>query len=191
MTGSRRLRSAAGLVLAVLLFAFEAPASRGQTALDLPERGVPEWNLFAGYGHWVRVNPVEVREQLALVQPEIGWRLSSRLEYVIEGHFVEFWHPRGYALGVLPLGARFFFLRGGLAPYVGIGAGVCWTDLRTIELNRRFNFVLQGGLGLRKTLSDHRAVTVDVRWMHDSNAGTVQPNIGLNAYLVLAGWRFR
>ena len=72
-----------------------------------------------------------------------------------------------------------------------MGAGVSWTDLHIIELSRRFNFILQGGLGVRGPLGELQGWMVEARWYHYSNANTVLPNLGFNAIEVLGGWRFR
>ena len=64
----------------------------------------------------------------------------------------------------------------------------CWTDLDVIELSRRFNFIVQGGLGVQGAGG---AWTVEARFLHYSNANTVLPNLGLNSVVLLVGWRLR
>lgn len=174
----------------VLAFAFDA-ASAGQTPLSLPERGKPELSLFAGFGASVRLNRGRTEERLLMAQPQAGFRLGPRLEYLIEGHLAKYFRPDGFAAGLAPLGARYFFGSGNVAPYFGLGAGFGWTDLKVEEIDRRFNFMLQAGLGVRGTPRPGRAWMVEARWLHYSNAGTVLPNLGLNAVVLLGGWRFR
>jgi Lipid A 3-O-deacylase (PagL) len=188
--GTRRriARLAAGALLALACPPRPAEAS---DALDLPEKGRPEFSILAGYGHWIHVNPGRTREQLGMFQPQLGLRAGRRLEYLVEGHLAEYWGPRGFAAGLVPLGARYFFSGRGLDPYFQLGAGLCWTDLRVVEIDRRFNFILQGAAGLRRSLEPGRAWTVELRWLHYSNAGTVRPNYGLNALVLLGGWRLR
>jgi Lipid A 3-O-deacylase (PagL) len=177
-----------GLVLA--LSAAALGAASAQAPLQLPERGRAEFSLFAGFGYGVKINRGRTEEQLLAVQPQTGIALGPRFEYLIEAHFAQYFRPDGYALGLVPLGARYFFATGSVAPYVGLGAGFCWTDLQITELDRRFNFILQGGLGVRATPRAGHAWMVEARFLHYSNAGTVLPNLGFNAVVFLAGWRF-
>jgi len=130
-------------------------------------------------------------EDMVLVVPSMGFSLGSHFQYVLEGHFAGFFNPGGYMLGLLPLGVRYSIGEGRTVPYVSIGAGFGWTDLIQLEeIDRRFNFLLQGSLGVRQALSNGQAVTFEARFSHISNAGTVLPNLGLNCVVFLVGWRF-
>jgi len=162
-----------------------------QEPLDLPAHGREEFSILAGFGYGVKLNSGRTEEQLLTVDPQIGIGLGSRFEYVIEGHLAKYFRPDGFAAGLVPLGARYFLGAGKVAPYVELGAGFGWTNLEVIELSRRFNFVLQGGLGIRGTPRAGQAWTLEARWIHYSNANTVLPNLGLNAAALIAGWRFR
>jgi hypothetical protein len=124
--------------------------------------------------------------------PSVAFRLNSRLEYVVEGHFAQYFTPRGYMIGLMPLRGRFHFGRGRTLPYVNVGLGFGWTDLTDLEeIDRRFNFLLQPSIGLRHAISESQALTLEVRLNHISNGGTREPNLGLNSLVVLGGWRFR
>jgi lipid A 3-O-deacylase len=95
-------------------------------------------------------------------------------------------------IGVVPLGGRFSIGSGPVFPYIEFGAGCGWTDLDKLpEIDRRFNFTLQGGAGVRGALRDGQAWTLEARLSHSSNANTARPNISLNCLVLLAGWRFR
>ncbi len=92
----------------------------------------------------------------------------------------------------MPVGARFFFGGARAQPYASLGAGFGWTDLTGLdEIDRRFNYLLQGSVGMRSRLPDGSAWTLEARMSHISNAGTVLPNLGLNTLVFLGGWRFR
>ncbi len=150
------------------------------------------WSAEAGAGFQVHVNRGRSHERVILFEPGVNFRLGPRIEYTVEGHFARFVRPNGYMLGLVPVAARYYFGRGRTLPYFGIGAGLGWTDLVPLdEIDRRFNFLLQGGAGLRHAVSQRGEWTAEVRWDHISNAGTEKPNLGLNSMIFLLGWRFR
>ncbi len=150
-----------------------------------------EWSLPAGYGFSVKVNRGRSDEQLFLFEPGVAFGLGPRLEYLVEGHFARYFTPAGYMVGLVPLGGRYYFGVSPLHTYFSLGAGLGWTDLTELdEINRRFNFLLQGALGVRRSLQNGQAWTLEMRWVHISNAGTVKPNLGLNSLVFLFGWRF-
>jgi hypothetical protein len=153
----------------------------------------PEWGVAAGGGFAFRFSGRPgTNENVLLLTPSASWRLSSRLEYVAEGHLAYYFGPHGYMVGIVPIGGRFSIGGGPVVPYVELGAGCGWTDLDKLpEIDRRFNFILQGGAGVRGKLLGGDAWTVEARLSHYSNANTVAPNIGLNCVVLLAGWRFR
>jgi hypothetical protein len=179
------------LGLAFILLAGAALPLAGQASPDPPTTGKLEVSLFAGFGYGVKLHFGRTEEQLLLVSPQVGIPLGPRFEYLIEGHLAKYFRPAGFAAGLVPLGARYVFASGRVAPYVELGAGFCWTNLEVIELSRRFNFIVQGGLGVRGVPGLGQRWTVEARFLHYSNANSVRPNLGLNAAVLLAGWRFR
>jgi hypothetical protein len=128
---------------------------------------------------------------MLLLAPQAGFRIGRRFEWIVEAHLAQFFRPDGWTVGLVPASARYFFADGPLAPYFGVGAGLCWTNLQIEEIDRRFNFLLEAGAGIRGTPRSGRAWMAELRWVHYSNAGTVRPNLGFNAVVLLAGWRFR
>jgi hypothetical protein len=184
------MRSIPGFLAAALLLG----ATRLACAQSEP--GPPDgWlhlGLAAGYGFSVHFNRGRADERLALFAPSLGLRLSSRLDFVVEGRFEQDSAPKGYILGFLPLGARLSLGRRRTVPYVSIGAGFGWTNLVLLEeVDRRFNFLLQAGLGMRREFSKGQALTFEARLCHLSNAGTQRPNLGLNSLVLLTGFSFR
>ena len=170
-------------------------ASAQQTAGDappLPAGAPPEWGVEAGYGFSVHLNRGRSAEHLLLLEPSVGLRLGSRLQYVIEAHIAHYLTPHGSMVGAMPVGARYLFGRGRTLPYFSIGAGLGWTDLTSLEeIDRRFNFLLQASAGVRREMSEKQAWTFEARLSHISNGGTELPNLGLNCLVFLAGFRFR
>jgi opacity protein-like surface antigen len=74
-------------------------------------------------------------------------------------------------------------------PYVEVGAGLVWTDLgdRIPEKGSQLNFNLQMGTGLSYVVTATTSVNVSYRFQHISNAGTAEPNHGIDAGVVLIG----
>ena len=173
---------AAALALSAVLCAAAAPAQDAQPKT--------EWTLTLGYGHTVElVHAADTSDHLALFMPQWGRRLSNVVEYVAAGHFAGYFgDANGYFLGILPAGARFQLPNTPLHPYFVFQAGFGWTDLKIIEINRRFNFILTGGFGLRFPKASESGL-LEIRLVHYSNAGTVLPNYGLNSIALVAGWR--
>jgi len=185
-----RLPSAA---VAVALLLGMPASSRGQTSpAPIPGNRPAEWGIAAGYGPSVRLNRGRSQERVLLFEPSLGVRLGRRLEYIVEGHVSHYFAPSGYMVGVMPVGARLYLGGGRVLPYVSIGAGLGWTNLQRLdEIDQRFNFLLQGSLGLREALSETRAWTIETRLAHVSDAGMTVPNLGLNSAVLLLGLRFR
>ena len=180
------------VVAAALLLVTGAAAAQDAEKPPIPEGRPPEWGLQAGYGFSFEVNGGRSHEYLFLFEPNVGIRLGSRFEYVAEAHVARYLSPEGYMVGIVPIGARYNFpSTTAIRPYAYVGVGAGWTDLtRLDEIDRRFNFLIQGSIGLRGAVTDTQAWTFEARYSHVSNAGTELPNLGLNCLVFLAGWRF-
>ena len=123
--------------------------------------------------------------------PAVAYAFSRQFELFVEGPLSGFFTPDGYMLGIVPIGGRYSFSAGATQPYLALGAGFGWTNLDELdELDRRFNYILQACVGVRWNRPDLSAWSLEARISHISNAGTVLPNLGLNAIVFLAGWRF-
>ena len=68
-----------------------------------------------------------------------------------------------------------------------LGGGILWTSLDTREIDRRFNFQILYGLGVRLLPRRGPGWIIEVRNHHISNAGTAGENLGINAATVMAG----
>jgi hypothetical protein len=185
--------------LRALLGNFALACARILGAQDLPPADAADasfgsrlkWSVAAGYGFSVKLSRGRSEEQLVLVTPAVAYPFSRRFELFVEGHLAGYFRPDGYMLGIVPIGARYQFSAEAVQPYVAIGAGFGWTNLEELdELDRRFNYILQGGVGLRWNQPAGGAWTLEARIDHLSNAGTVLPNLGLNSLVFLGGWRF-
>jgi hypothetical protein len=180
------------LASAIALTGIFSARALAQESPPLPPSEPIRWSVEAGYGHSVKVNRGNSKENLVLFIPSADIRLGPRLEWTVEGHVAQYFTPSGYMLGVMPVGARYFFGRGATLPYFSIGAGLGWTDLVELdEIDRRFNFLLQASAGIRHRVGTRGEWTLEARWDHISNGGTELPNLGLNSVVLLFGWRFR
>lgn len=67
-----------------------------------------------------------------------------------------------------------------------IGSGPVYLSIDSKEQGRAgFNFLNQFGLGGRVDIAENRAITFGYRYRHISNAGTSQPNRGINTNAVV------
>ncbi len=185
--------------LGVLWFCASAATAQSDPA-SLPDDGggpipagrPPEWSFAEGVGFTLNVNRGRSHEFGLYAHPGVSFRLSSRFEYLVEGHFCHFVSPGGYMVGLMPIGGRISIGHGLPQFYATFGMGAGWTNLAKLdEIDQRFNFLLQTGVGLRNPISDTQAWTVEMRWSHISNAGMSTPNLGLNQLVFLGGFRFR
>ena len=107
-----------------------------------------------------------------------------------EAAFIQYTEPLTAYFTALTPTVKYVFLPGGrLRPYLEAGAGVVWTDLggRIPEKGSQFNFNLQVGVGLSFLFTPTSSLNLSYRFQHVSNAGTAEPNQGIDAGVVLIG----
>jgi Lipid A 3-O-deacylase (PagL) len=157
-------------------------------AASAPAAVAAEWRLAGGYGRTIRLGPTNSDVGYAALLPQGAWALSPRLQYVVEGHVSRWFGPDAWTAGLVPVGARLVLgdPTAARAPYVSIGAGFAWTGLEDLEeIDRRFNYVLQGSVGVRF----EKGWIAEARFLHLSNGNTAGRNLGINAVTVLLGSR--
>ncbi len=136
---------------------------------------------------------------LLIAQPQIGFVVRDfesspvrRFEMVGEGILGGSVHPGGRLLG----GALFFRLhaknRRSWVPFLDLGAGMQNTTLhlRVPELSGSLQFSPQVGLGVQYFVRPQRAIVLEYRYLHMSNAGIEPPNHGFNASMLTLGFRW-
>ncbi|HTS68310.1 MAG TPA: acyloxyacyl hydrolase [Terriglobia bacterium] len=164
-------------------------------------RGI--WTFGAQLGYtmeygldWHEVSHI----QMLIAQPQFGLIVRDlqrsplrRFEIVNEGILGSAVHPApayvlGYAL-LLRLDGR---EHGRWMPFLDAGAGVQRTPLSTHvpELNGTTQFSPQAGLGLQYFIRPQRALVVEFRTLHMSNANLVPPNMGFNSGMLTVGFRW-
>lgn len=107
-----------------------------------------------------------------------------------EALFIQYVDPlTTYLAAVTPTAKYTFLVSERLRPYVEAGAGLVWTDLadRIPEKGSQFNFNLQVGAGLSYFVAPTTSINLSYRFQHISNAGTAEPNHGIDAGVVLIG----
>ncbi len=77
-------------------------------------------------------------------------------------------------------------------PFVDAGAGVSATEIGPPDLSGTFEFNLQANLGMQWFMRDDLALSLQVGYLHISDAGIHHPNDGVNCVKVMAGinWFF-
>ncbi|MDF0667514.1 MAG: acyloxyacyl hydrolase [Nitrospira sp.] len=98
--------------------------------------------------------------------------------------------PTGaYGIGFTPKVGYTFASFGRVKPYLEAGGGPIWTnfDGRIPEQGSNFNFLAWGGGGVTYDLTERWALNAGVRFSHISNAGTANPNAGVNYLLPFVG----
>jgi lipid A 3-O-deacylase PagL len=178
------------LILILLVGGNAAHSGGAQPASPRTRSG--EWFLVGGYGATVEIGPTRTAASLALLAPQWSLPLTRRVEYVVEGSLNRYFAPSGYFGGLVPFGARISAGSERLRYHFSAGAGLGWTDLTELpEIDRRFNFLLQGGLGVRWNAAERGDRFVELRLVHLSNGGTAGRNLGLNSLALVGGWRIR
>jgi lipid A 3-O-deacylase len=162
-----------------------------------PEDGGREFQVWTGGGYSVPggtsdtgVWNVGVRYGWILTQPHGPGFLNGRFEYVLDGVPVFLIFQRyntAYGGGFSPLGLKWdFAARGRIEPYLELNGGTLFTNHQVPTGTSAVNFTDAAALGMH-ILGDKHAFSVEVRYMHISNAGLSSPNPGINTVQVRLG----
>lgn len=179
------------LAAAVLLFCGLAGA---QARL---EDGGHELQLWSGGGHSVSggasgigVWNAGLRYGWILTRPHGPGFLKGRFEYAVDAVpvFLVFQPANtAYGAGVNPLNLKWnFATRGRVVPYLELSGGTLFTTHDVPTGTSAVNFTSGAALGAHLLGSDH-SWSLEVRYMHISNAGLTSPNPGINTIQVRLG----
>ncbi|MFQ5658439.1 MAG: acyloxyacyl hydrolase [Candidatus Methylomirabilales bacterium] len=165
--------------------------------------GKQEIALAAGYAFDISGGTESEIEdiQYAFLAPRWGIGITDPLggnawyrgnvELLGEGQFFFETEPTGGFAGGIAVLFRYNFLPDGkFIPFVEAGAGILGLDFDVAGQRDGFNFSPQGGLGFHYFVSERTALTGEWRFLHISNAGTRDPNDGINSSLFLLGVSF-
>lgn len=97
-------------------------------------------------------------------------------------------HPGdSWVVSLAPVVRYLFGYPATVVPFVELGLGLTWTDIREPDLGGDFQFNSQGGAGVYLFDRPQLAYTLQYRFVHYSNAGIRRPNGGVNIHAVLIG----
>jgi lipid A 3-O-deacylase len=166
-------------------------------AEDRPEEGGHELQVWTGGGRSVPGGTKDtgvwnagLRYGWILTAPHGPGFLNGRFEYAIDAvpAFVVFQpHNTAYGAGVNPLGLKWIFAtRSHVEPYLELNGGTLFTSHDVPDRTSTVNFTSGAAFGLH-FLGQH-AWSLEVRYMHISNAGLATPNPGINTVQVRLGF---
>lgn len=162
-----------------------------------PEQGSHEVQVWAGGGHSVSggrgntgVFNAGLRYGWLLTGPHLPGILRGRFEYAVDAVPVFFvFQPANTAYGVSfdPLGLKWNFERHGrFSPYLELCGGTLFTNHNVPPGTNTVNFTPQAALGMHILGARHN-VSLELRYLHISNAGLATPNPGINTLQVRLG----
>src|SRR5262250_578543 len=186
-------------VLLVLFLPALALSALGQSApQDAPEKSGHEVQVWAGGGHSVSggthdtgVFNVGLRYGWVLTGSHGPALLKGKFEYAVDAVpvFLVFQPANtAYGFGVNPLGLKWNFVsRGRISPYFELGGGTLFTTHSVPTGTSSINFTSGAALGFHH-LGDKMTWSLDLRYMHISNAGLENLNPGINTVQVRLGF---
>jgi Lipid A 3-O-deacylase (PagL) len=178
----------------VLILLVISGTSRAQSA---PEEGGHEVQVWTGGGYSVPGGTSSTGAFNAGLR--YGWVISGlhlpgflrgRFEYAVDGVpvFLVFQPANtAYGVGFDPLGLKWNFRRQGrFSPFLELTGGVLFTNHNVPAYTNTVNFMDQAALGAH-ILGAKYNVSVELRYMHISNAGLGNLNPGINTLQVRLG----
>jgi hypothetical protein len=180
------------IAAAVLLCASLARAQAG------PGEGSHELEVWTGGGHGLNGSTSDTgvwnvggRYGWILTGPVGPGFLRGRFEYAVDVVPIFCVFQRNgatYGGGVNPFALDWIFVpRHNVAPYVDLGGGTLFTTEKVPPEISHINFTTSGALGLH-FIRQKYTWSVDVRYMHISNAGLTVHNPGINTLQVRLGF---
>ena len=162
-----------------------------------PEQGGHEIEIFAGGGHSVSGGRGDtsafnagLRYGWVITGPHLPGFLRGRFEYAVDAVPVFFvFQPANtaYGAGFDPITLKWNFVRHGrLSPYIELCGGVVFTNQNVPTYTNTVNFMDQAALGTH-ILGAKYNWSLEVRYMHISNAGLANLNPGVNTVQVRLG----
>ena len=162
-----------------------------------PEKGGHEVQIWAAGGNSVSggrastgVFNAGLRYGWILTGPHLSGLLRGRFEYAVDAVpvFLVF-QPANIAYGVSfdPLGLKWNFERHGrFSPYLELCGGALFTNHDVPTGTNTVNFTPQAAFGTH-ILGAKYNVSLELRYLHISNAGLATPNPGINTVQVRLG----
>jgi hypothetical protein len=174
-------------------------------AQDGPERGGHEIQVWAAGGHSVpggtkdtSVADIGVRYGWVITPAYLPGLLRGRFEYAVDVvplYLVFQPANTAYGAGFDPLVLKWNFeRRGKFSPYLELSGGTLFSNVNIPTYTNTVNFTPSAAFGTH-ILGAKYNWSLEVRYLHISNAGLASPNPGLNTVQVRVGvgrfWRGR
>jgi lipid A 3-O-deacylase len=168
-----------------------------------PEEGGHEVQIWAAGGHSVPggtsdtgIFDVGLRYGWVITGAHLPGILRGRFEYTVDAvpaYLIFQPANTAYAVGFNPLGLKWNFeRRGRFSPYLELGGGVLFSDHNVPTYTNTVNFSPSAALGTH-ILGEKYNWSLELWYLHISNAGLATPNPGLNTVQVRLGvgrfWR--
>ncbi len=181
--------------LGLLLLVFSVAETRAQSG---PEEGGHDLQIWTGGGHGTNgsqsgdgVFNIGARFGWILLDPHGPGFLKGRFEYAIDVVPVFVVTQAGgaaYGAGVNPFALKWNFSgHDNVVPYIDIGGGTLFTNIKTPPDTSHVNFTTSGAIGAHFLRSKYN-LSAELRFMHISNAGLHRPNPGINTIQVRLGF---
>jgi lipid A 3-O-deacylase len=181
----------------LLVFFFLLATTTLICAQDGPEQGGNEVQVWAGGGHSVpggtsltEAFNAGIRYGRVITGPHWPGMLRGRFEYAVDLVPVYLiFQPanRAYGWGFNPLVLKWNFeRRGRFSPYFELSGGTLFSNHNIPSFTNTVNFTPSAALGTH-ILGEKYNWSVDVRYLHISNAGLARYNPGLNTVQVRLG----
>jgi lipid A 3-O-deacylase len=162
-----------------------------------PQQGGHEIEIWTGGGHSVSGGRGDtsafnagLRYGWILTGPHLPSFLRGRFEYAVDAVpvFLVFQPANtAYGAGFDPIALKWNFeRRGRLSPYLELCGGTLFTNHDVPQYTNTVNFTDQAALGVH-VLGARYNWSLELRYMHISNAGLATPNPGVNTVQVRLG----
>jgi hypothetical protein len=182
------------LSFVIVIFVAAAGAGFAQAG---PEYGGHEVQVWMGGGHSVPggtsntgIFDLGLRYGWVLTEAHLPWVLRGRFEYAVdtEPAYLIFQPANtAYGVGFNPFALKWDFeRRGRLSPYFELSGGTLFTDHSVPTYTNSVNFTSAAALGTH-VLGEKYNWSVELRYLHISNAGLANFNPGLNTVQVRVG----
>jgi hypothetical protein len=167
-----------------------AAAAPGSVAGPVPPSGRFGVDVAAGPAFEVATAGERQSQRAVLGVPALTIRLFSWLDYAVEGHLSRHVTPvSGNVFGIVPVAFR-VHTRGRTQTHLSLGSGIGWSDLAGLHgVEQRQNFVTHLGAGISRVRPNGSGVSVEARFFHMSNLHAAPPNLGMEVFTVLVGYR--
>ena len=134
---------------------------------------------------------VGLRYSILPLEPAGPSILRGSLEVGFEPTYLDYYGGRdAYWAGLSARGRWHFLSLGRFVPYVELGAGAGGTNLRAIEIDSSFAFLLDVGIGASFFITDQAAIYAGYRMLHISNGNIDRPNRGFELDTGLVGFSY-